>query len=31
MSDGPEQILEDAERWWSTSIIDIHPGEIDIR
>lgn len=31
MSDDPEKILEDAERWWSTSIIDIHPGEIDIR
>lgn len=31
MSDNPEQILADAERWWSTSIIDIHPGEIDIR
>jgi len=27
----PEVVLEDAERWWSTSIIDIHPGEIDIR
>ena len=27
----PEAVLEDAERWWSTSIIDIHPGEIDIR
>jgi citrate synthase len=31
MSGDPKQILEDAERWWSTSIIDIHPGEIDIR
>ena len=31
MSDDPKKILEDAERWWSTSIIDIHPGEIDIR
>ena len=31
MSNDPKRILEDAERWWSTSIIDIHPGEIDIR
>lgn len=31
MSDDPGRIVEDAERWWSTSIIDIHPGEIDIR
>ncbi|HWJ38781.1 MAG TPA: citryl-CoA lyase [Sphingomicrobium sp.] len=31
MNDSPEQILADAERWWSTSIIDIHPGEIDVR
>jgi citrate synthase len=27
----PEAILEDAARWWTTSIIDIHPGEISIR
>ena len=26
-----EQILEDAKSWWSTSIIDIHPGEIGVR
>src|SRR4051812_31224025 len=31
MTDRSDQILENAERWWSTSIIDIHPGEIDIR
>jgi len=31
MSDRSDQIVENAERWWSTSIIDIHPGEIDIR
>ncbi len=31
MSKTPSQIIEDAEQWWSTSIIDIHPGEIDIR
>ena len=27
----PEAILDDAERWWTTSIIDVHPGEIGIR
>ena len=27
----PETILADAARWWTTSIIDIHPGEINIR
>lgn len=26
-----EQVLEQATNWWSTSIIDIHPGEIVIR
>lgn len=26
-----DAVLEAAERWWTTSIIDIHPGEIDIR
>jgi citrate synthase len=32
MSDkDPEAILEDAARWWTTAIIDIHPGEINIR
>jgi citrate synthase len=31
MSENPMTIVEGAERWWSTSIIDIHPGEIDIR
>jgi citrate synthase len=31
MSDDPKEVLAEAERWWSTSIIDIHPGEIDIR
>jgi citrate synthase len=31
MSGDPKSIVEGAERWWSTSIIDIHPGEIDIR
>jgi citrate synthase len=27
----PEQVLEDAKSWWSTAIIDIHPGEIGVR
>jgi citrate synthase len=27
----PSEILDDAERWWTTAIIDVHPGEIDIR
>ena len=31
MSEDPRQVLDDAARWWSTSIIDVHPGEIDIR
>lgn len=31
MSERSDQIIANAERWWSTSIIDIHPGEIDIR
>jgi len=26
-----EQILDDASRWWDTSIIDVHPGSISIR
>ena len=26
-----EQILDDARKWWTTSIIDIHPGEIAVR
>ena len=32
MSDkSPEAILDEARRWWTTSIIDVHPGEIGIR
>jgi citrate synthase len=31
MSKTPEQIVEDAKAWWSTAIIDIHPGEIGVR
>jgi citrate synthase len=27
----PEAILAEAARWWTTSIIDIHPGEINVR
>ncbi|MDO5494153.1 MAG: citryl-CoA lyase [bacterium] len=27
----PDEVLDEARRWWTTSIIDIHPGEIDIR
>jgi citrate synthase len=27
----PEAILDEAARWWSTGIIDIHPGEIIVR
>ena len=26
-----EEILDEAKQWWSTSIIDIHPGEIAMR
>ena len=31
MKKTPEQLLEDASAWWTTEIIDIHPGEIAIR
>lgn len=27
----PDQLLQQATAWWSTSIIDIHPGEIVVR
>ena len=27
----PEELLEACSEWWDTSIIDIHPGQIDIR
>jgi len=33
-ADGPpvsDQLLQQATAWWSTSIIDIHPGEIVVR
>ena len=31
MAKTPEQLLDDASAWWSTEIIDIHPGKIAIR
>lgn len=27
----PEALLKEATRWWTTSIIDIHPGKIAVR
>ncbi len=30
-SPAPDQLLQQATAWWSTSIIDIHPGEIVVR
>lgn len=27
----PEQLLDDASAWWSTDIVDIHPGKISFR
>src|SRR5882672_1522445 len=27
----PQEQLQDASDWWSTSIVDIHPGEMAIR
>ena len=26
-----EQQLDEAKRWWTTSIVDIHPGKIAMR
>src|SRR6185295_8559132 len=31
MAKTPEQLLDDASAWWTTEIIDIHPGKIAIR
>lgn len=32
MNDGsPEELLDEARRWWETEIIDVRPGEIDLR
>jgi citrate synthase len=30
-SQSPEQLLAEAQRWWSTKIIDIEPGRIAVR
>ncbi|HEU4646601.1 MAG TPA: citryl-CoA lyase [Burkholderiales bacterium] len=27
----PEQLLQDVQAWWSTAIIDIQPGKIEVR
>lgn len=27
----PEELLAEAKAWWTTAIIDIHPGEINVR
>ncbi|MET1016252.1 MAG: citrate/2-methylcitrate synthase, partial [Leifsonia flava] len=27
----PEEVLAEARRWWHTDIIDVRPGEIDLR
>jgi len=27
----PEDLLDEAQHWWQTDIIDVHPGEIDLR
>jgi len=29
--ESPEDVLDAARRWWSTDIIDVRPGEIDLR
>ena len=26
-----EEVLAEARRWWQTDIIDVRPGEIDLR
>lgn len=31
MAKTPEQIVDAAKAWWSTDIIDIHPGQITVR
>ena len=30
MTKTPEQLLDDASAWWTTEIIDIHPGKISM-
>ena len=27
----PDDLLDEATRWWQTDIIDVRPGEIDLR
>ena len=29
--ESPEDVLAEARRWWHTDIIDVRPGEIDLR
>src|SRR5687768_6393792 len=29
--ESPEDVLDEARRWWHTDIIDVRPGEIDLR
>ena len=29
--ESPEDVLDEARRWWQTDIIDVRPGEIDLR
>ena len=29
--ESPEELLDEARRWWQTDIIDVRPGEIDLR
>jgi citrate synthase len=31
MSEDPQQLMERAKSWWTTQIIDIHPGKIGVR
>ena len=31
MTQSPEELVEAAQNWWSTDIIDIHPGKIGVR
>ncbi|QGF22363.1 citryl-CoA lyase [Raineyella fluvialis] len=30
-TEDPEALLDEARKWWTTSIVDIHPGEIAMR
>src|SRR5687768_7938254 len=31
MSDDPRTLIDKAQAWWETQIVDIHPGKIGIR